>query len=47
MTIATYDKMTLGRWLPASVERVLWLDGDLMVLHDLTDLWAADSLVIA
>jgi lipopolysaccharide biosynthesis glycosyltransferase len=39
MTIATYDKMTLGRWLPASVERALWLDGDVMVLGDLTHLW--------
>jgi lipopolysaccharide biosynthesis glycosyltransferase len=41
MTIATYDKMTVGRWLPASVQRALWLDGDLMVLRDLTHLWKA------
>ena len=40
MTIATYDKLTLGRWLPASVERAIWLDCDVMVLGDLARLWA-------
>jgi lipopolysaccharide biosynthesis glycosyltransferase len=45
MTISTYDKLTLGRWLPTSVERAIWLDCDLMVLADLTRLWqtAADD----
>ena len=40
MTITTYDKLTLGRWLPASVKRAIWLDCDLMVLGDLARLWA-------
>lgn len=39
MTIATYDKLTLGRWLPTSVQRAVWLDCDLMVLGDLAQLW--------
>jgi lipopolysaccharide biosynthesis glycosyltransferase len=39
MTITTYDKLTIGRWPPASVGRALWLDCDLMVLADLTRLW--------
>jgi lipopolysaccharide biosynthesis glycosyltransferase len=39
MTISTYDKLMLGRWLPTSVERAIWLDCDLMVLADLTRLW--------
>ncbi len=39
MTIATYDKLTLGRWLPTSVQRAVWLDCDLMVLGDLARLW--------
>jgi len=42
MTIATYDKIMLGRWLPESVERALWLDCDLMVLCDLAQLWKLD-----
>ena len=41
MTITTYDRLTIGRWLPASIERALWLDCDLMVLADLTRLWEA------
>ena len=32
MTIATYDKLTIGRWLPESEGRVLWLDCDLLVV---------------
>ena len=39
MTIATYDKLTIGRWLPESERRVLWLDCDLLVLGDLARLW--------
>lgn len=39
MTITTYDKLTIGRWLPASVGRALWLDCDMMVLGDLSRLW--------
>lgn len=39
MTIATYDKLTIGRWLPASESRALWLDCDLLALTDLGRLW--------
>ena len=39
MTIATYDKLTIGRWLPKSEERALWLDCDLLALCDLSRLW--------
>src|SRR5262245_23824784 len=38
MTIATYDKLTIGRWLPKSEERALWLDCDLLALCDLSRL---------
>lgn len=41
MTIATYDKLTLERWLPESEKRALWLDCDLMAVADLTPLWEA------
>ena len=43
MTIATYDKLTIGRWLPESEERVLWLDCDLLVLADLGRLWETEK----
>jgi lipopolysaccharide biosynthesis glycosyltransferase len=39
MTIATYDKLTIGQWLPESEGRVLWLDCDLLALTDLARLW--------
>jgi lipopolysaccharide biosynthesis glycosyltransferase len=39
MTIATYDKLTIGRWLPKSEERALWLDCDVLALSDLSRLW--------
>jgi lipopolysaccharide biosynthesis glycosyltransferase len=39
MTIATYDKLTIDRWLPESEGRVLWLDCDLLALADLARLW--------
>jgi lipopolysaccharide biosynthesis glycosyltransferase len=42
MPITTYQKLTLGEWLPAHVEKVIWLDCDLLVLDDLTTLWETD-----
>ena len=42
MPIATYDKLALARWLPATEERVVWLDADLLVLGDLAELWRTD-----
>ncbi|MCP9818864.1 hypothetical protein KBZ18_05090 [Synechococcus sp. Cruz-9H2] len=34
MTATTYQKLMLGDWLPRDVDRVLWLDADLLVLDD-------------
>jgi lipopolysaccharide biosynthesis glycosyltransferase len=42
MPITTYQKLTLGEWLPAEVEKVIWLDCDLLVLHDIAPLWCTD-----
>ena len=39
MTIATYDKLAIGRWLPESERQVLWLDCDLLAIADLARLW--------
>jgi len=35
MTATTYQKLMLGDWLPAEVDRAIWLDADLLVLEDL------------
>jgi lipopolysaccharide biosynthesis glycosyltransferase len=42
MPIATYDKLGIGRWVPQAVDKVIWLDADLLVLGDLTELWTTD-----
>lgn len=42
MTRTTYHKLTLGDWLPAHVDRALWLDCDALVLGDLARLWTMD-----
>ena len=42
MPSTTYQKLTLGEWLPAHVEKVLWLDCDLLVLDDIMPLWDTD-----
>jgi lipopolysaccharide biosynthesis glycosyltransferase len=42
MPIATYDKLAIARWIPDDVDRVLWLDADLLVLGDLATLWRTD-----
>lgn len=42
MPIATYDKLAIARWIPATEARVLWLDADLLVLGDLAELWRTD-----
>jgi len=49
MPIATYDKLTIGRWLPDDVEEAIWLDADLLVLADLAELAATplDGQVLA
>jgi lipopolysaccharide biosynthesis glycosyltransferase len=42
MTATTYQKLTLGEWIPEEIQRVIWLDCDLLVLHDLSGLWLAE-----
>jgi len=39
MALTTYHKLTLGEWLPADVERAIWLDCDVLVTGDLARLW--------
>ena len=36
---AIYAKLRIAELLPAEVERVIYLDADLLVLRDLTELW--------
>jgi len=36
---ATYRRLLIGAQLPRAVKRVLWLDADLIVLRDLSELW--------
>jgi lipopolysaccharide biosynthesis glycosyltransferase len=47
---STYDRLTIGRILPADVSTVLWLDCDLLILDDLSVLFDAemdDACVLA
>jgi lipopolysaccharide biosynthesis glycosyltransferase len=39
MSATTYSRLLLADLLPPSVQRVLWLDCDLLVLGDLAELW--------
>ncbi|MEP7365848.1 MAG: glycosyltransferase family 8 protein [Acidobacteriota bacterium] len=39
MSITTYQKLTLGQWVPPDINRVLWLDCDMLVLADIDALW--------
>lgn len=39
MNIATYQRLLMGRLLPESVKRVIWLDADALALEDLSRLW--------
>ncbi len=41
MTTATYSRLALSRLLPADVEKVVWLDADVLVTGDLERLWEA------
>ena len=42
MPVTTYQKLAVGEWLPDHVEKVIWLDCDLLVLDDITPLWNTD-----
>jgi len=39
MPATTYQKLTVGEWLPPTVHKAIWLDCDLLVLDDLARLW--------
>jgi len=39
MSATTYQKLALADWLPAELGKVLWLDCDMLVLADVTELW--------
>lgn len=42
ISIATYFRCLLSDLLPHDVDRVIYLDCDIVVLHDLTELWTTD-----
>jgi lipopolysaccharide biosynthesis glycosyltransferase len=39
MSSTTYQKLAMGSWLPSSCDRVIWLDCDLLILADVSQLW--------
>lgn len=39
---AAYARLLMGKYLPSTVERVLYLDGDLVALTDVQPLWSTD-----
>lgn len=42
VTAATYIRLFLPKYLPQDVEKVIYLDGDLIVRHDIRELWDID-----
>ena len=42
ISVATFGRLFLGSLLPASLRRVLYLDGDLLVVGALGELWQTD-----
>jgi lipopolysaccharide biosynthesis glycosyltransferase len=43
MPLTTYQKLSIEDWLPATLDRVLWLDCDTLVLSDPGPLWALST----
>lgn len=41
-SMATYLRLYLSEVLPKEIEKVLYLDGDIIVRHDLSELWSTD-----
>lgn len=39
MPVSTYDKLTVADLLPVDLEKVIWMDCDILVLADLAELW--------
>lgn len=42
ITHTAYYRLLAAHWLPPSVDKVIYLDSDTLVLHDLTELWQID-----
>jgi lipopolysaccharide biosynthesis glycosyltransferase len=42
MPMTTYDKLVIARLLPPAVRKAIWLDGDVLVLGDIAELWDGD-----
>jgi lipopolysaccharide biosynthesis glycosyltransferase len=42
MPVSTYFKISLADLLPATVDRAVWLDCDLVVIDDIGNLWDSD-----
>ena len=39
---SVYSKLFVDQILPSSIDKVLWLDGDMIVRHSIVDLWNTD-----
>lgn len=42
VSLATYYRLIIGKLLPLNVHKAIYLDSDLVVMDDLTDLWQTD-----
>lgn len=42
MPLVTYDRLMIARLLPASISKAIWLDADLLVFGDISELWNLD-----
>jgi lipopolysaccharide biosynthesis glycosyltransferase len=42
MPLTTYRKLTVAEWTPAELYRVIWLDCDLLMLEDISNLWRTE-----
>ena len=45
VSIATYYRLFLTEVFPANLHKVLYLDGDMIVRHSLSELWKVDLMV--
>lgn len=42
VTLATYYRLFLTKLLPSSIHKIIYLDGDMIVRHDISHLWNTD-----
>ena len=42
ISAATYARLLIGKCLPDEIEKVIYLDGDMLVLSDLRNIWDVD-----